>query len=117
VPKHSEPAWLLKVFATALSKQNTAVLSGLAAAADHNELGGGVLVERAYEISDVTTIMADHDKSNVVIVPPSEVVMMPSADVPTGRVHHVMHFMDGDTCVFTRLYTEPASEVRGRQGV
>ena len=108
---------MLKAFALALSKDTANVLANLASAAGQHEFDGGILVERAYDISDVASVMQDHANTNVVIVPPSEVVLMPSQDVPNGRIHHVMHFMDGDTRVFTRLYTEPATDARGRSGM
>lgn len=117
MPKPTEPAWLLKVFATALDKDNAAVLSNMAAAAMNKEFDGGILVERAYGLSDIAAVMQDHDATNVVIVPPSEVIIMSSTDVPNGRIHHVMHFMDGDNRVFSRLYTEPLMEARGRGGM
>lgn len=112
----SEPAWLLKVFALALSDQNAAVLANLATASDHNEFPGGVLCERSYQLVDIDAIIATHKDTDYVIVPPTDVVMMPSLDVPQGRIHHVMHFEEDGTRVFSRLYTEPASETRGRGG-
>lgn len=98
--------WLLRVFASALDPAASRHLEKLVEQSLAGVEQGGVLVERDFTIQQVAQAFDDHKAANAVTVPPTDMLMMHSLDVPTGRIHHVMHFTDADVRMFSRVFVD-----------
>lgn len=109
------PDWLIKLFAEHIPAHATRVIENMVQASLADEIDGGVLTERYYTVDAVTdAVVANRaaDGSPVrIIIPETEMNIIPSLDVPVGRVHHVMHFQDGEHTLFSRVWQEDRNPV------
>lgn len=104
--------WIIKAFASHLSDDNQRLIGNMVQASLDKEIDGGVLTERSYPLGSIVTAVQEvKGKMARVIIPETEMIVIPSLDVPTGRVHHVVHFMDGDKTAFTRMWIDNRNPV------
>lgn len=104
------PDWLIQLFAEHLPVHTTRIIENMVQASIAGEIDGGVLTERYYSVDAITdAVVRVRPRGGLgepIIVPETEVRIIPSIDVPTGRVHHVMHFQDGDHTLFSRMWQQ-----------
>lgn len=106
------PDWIIKAFAEHYNEDAARVIDNMVQASIDDKIEGGVLTERNFPISALGQAADAPDEGPFVLtLPETDMFVIPSSDVPTGRVHHVLHFMDGDLNLFSRVWIEDRNPV------
>ncbi len=106
------PDWIIKAFAEHIPENAARIIDNMVQASITQQIDGGVLTERSYPVGAIGQAIDVKVGDQVrLTIPETEMSIIPSADVPTGRVHHVIHFLDGDHALFSRVWQEDRNPV------